>query len=74
MEGTVEEAELFLEFNKGLPMFALGATGSGARELLEGAERCYGEKADRTTLQRAGSYPMVFRRIFGDLAASPPSE
>ena len=35
---------------------------------------CYGEKADRTTLQRAGSYPMVFRRIFGDLAASPPSE
>ncbi len=45
-----------------------------ARELLEGAERCYGEKADRTTLKRAGSYPMVFRRIFGDLAASPPSE
>lgn len=66
MEGVEEEARIFRRHNDGRPVYAIGSTGSAARDLFASSGEWTGG-LDRDLLASETAYSRVFRHVFSDL-------
>lgn len=72
MDGVLDEAAVFRGAQPGRPCYALGSTGGAAEELLDTNTASYcGHNIPPETLGERGSYPLLFRKIFDDIEATP---
>lgn len=70
MEGVEEESSLFQQHQPGKPCYALGSTGSAAKDLLSRSPDAFSgnnRAIHASDLLRLESYPLVMKRLFADL-------
>jgi hypothetical protein len=70
MEGVEEESTLFQQQQPGKPCYALGSTGSAAKDILSRFPDAFSgnNRAIRASdLMGLESYPLVMKRLFADL-------
>jgi len=70
MEGVEEESRLFAQHQRGKPCYAIGSTGSAAKDLLSRSPadfRGNNQSIHASELMTLESYPLVMKHLFADL-------